>query len=36
MLKRLFGNEEKPDLALSPEALAALRAMPEARYVQIS
>jgi 2-polyprenyl-6-methoxyphenol hydroxylase-like FAD-dependent oxidoreductase len=36
ILKRLSGNEEKPNLALSPAALATLRAMPEARSMTIS
>jgi 2-polyprenyl-6-methoxyphenol hydroxylase-like FAD-dependent oxidoreductase len=36
LLKHLSGNEEKPAQALSPTALASLRAMPEANYTTMS
>jgi hypothetical protein len=36
LLKRLSGSEEEPALALSPAALASLRAMPEANYTTMS
>jgi 2-polyprenyl-6-methoxyphenol hydroxylase-like FAD-dependent oxidoreductase len=36
ILKRLSGNAEKPHLALSPAALASLRAMPAPDYMKMS